>query len=401
MRSTRRRLMTGALYLAILIAVAIAGVFFGRNFTGLGPMPERASFARRLPAIPGTDRHFEFFFATNRDTDPANNAFGGHGRAIGQSITTGTFTVRISPSTPISPDAWHSIKHMELLGHTVSDEDACFARLTQAVRASPHNSLLIIVWGWRDRFQSAALKTAYTSYVLDINTPVLMFDWPGNQGDMPLGYARSRQMAYRSGPDLGRVLARVVRETGAERVWLMSSSLGCQTVSDAFSWMMTQPDIAEGGPKIEHVVMSAPDVSYREFNDAFSAKMKALSRNVSVFVTSNDQALLLSNWFNRRASLGRAPVARVVDGDAKGVYESQFDAAADLLAMEGDGADYFKVVDATPINRTRNLHHFFTDSPEFFDDLYLRLLRPEDHDGRNLNNIRRGDRSSFWILWDQ
>jgi enterochelin esterase-like enzyme len=33
------------------------------------------------------------------------------------------------------------------------------------------------------------------------------------------------------------VLSRVVREAGADNVWLMGSSMGCQTICDAFAWM--------------------------------------------------------------------------------------------------------------------------------------------------------------------
>ena len=52
------------------------------------------------------------------------------------------------------------------------------------------------------------MKTAYTAYALDINTPVLLFDWPGNQGEGRGGYLQSREAAAKSAPDLGRVAAR-------------------------------------------------------------------------------------------------------------------------------------------------------------------------------------------------
>jgi hypothetical protein len=34
------------------------------------------------------------------------------------------------------------------------------------------------------------------------------------------------------------------------------------------------------------------------------------------------------------------------------------------------------VVDVTPVNRTRNFHNFSLETPEFFDDLFLRLTNP-------------------------
>jgi hypothetical protein len=57
-------------------------------------------------------------------------------------------------------------------------------------------------------------------------------------------------------------------------------------------------------------------------------------------------------------------------------------------------------VDATPINRTRNLHHFFTDSAEFFDDLYRWLLQPESALSRRLHVSQAGPGRTYWILWN-
>src|SRR5499426_4081104 len=119
---------------------------------------------------------------------------------------------------------WFDTKQMQWADRQELAQDEAVARLRVAVQASPQKSLLLIVWGYRDWFQSAGLKTAYTAYVLDINTPVLLFDWPGNQGDGPTGYMAARRVANQSAPDLGRVLARVVRETGSENVWLLGSS---------------------------------------------------------------------------------------------------------------------------------------------------------------------------------
>jgi esterase/lipase superfamily enzyme len=257
--------------------------------------------------------------------------------------------------------------------------------------------LLIVVWGWRDWFQSAALKTAYTGYVLDINTPVMLFDWPGNQGEGPTGYLASRRVAHRAGPPLGQVLARIVRESGAERLWIMGSSLGCQTISDAMAWMMAQSDLADAGPKIDHVVLSAPDVSAREFDDRFAAEITALARHLTAYVASNDQALLLGGWINRSRRLGRPAVASPDTGDEGA---PQLQGALDLLDLQAKGAHNIAVVDATPINRTRNLHHFFTDAPEFFDDLYRHLLQPENPIARRLYPLRTGGGATFWILWN-
>lgn len=397
MRFVPRGLLHGGLFLAVLAAVAVVSAYVGRNFTGAGPVPTRSAFAGRLPGVPDGDRRrFQMFYATNRDPND-DSTFSGKGSRLGDTISTGTFEVRISPYMPIEPWAWFDTANMEWAGRQELSHDECLARLRAAAQASPHKSLLVVVWGFRDWFQSAALKTAYTAYVLDVDTPVLLFDWPGNQGGGPRGYWASREVAAKSAPDLGRTLARILRETGVENLWLMGSSLGCQTICDAFAWLETQPDLREGKRKVDHVVLSAPDVAAQCFDDKFAARVRALSRHLTAYVTSNDRALLMSDWLNRGRRLGRTAEITAPPEDRAEPFE--FEEALELLDLQAKGLGMLSVVDATPINRTRNLHHFFTDSPEFFDDLYRHLLQPDNMTSRRLHSVRTRQGVDYWILW--
>jgi esterase/lipase superfamily enzyme len=392
-----RRLLLAGLYVASLAAVAVVAGYVGRNFTGAGPIPTRSAFAGRLPGEPdGNRRRFQFFYATNRDIGD-ETTFQGQGNKLGSQISTGTFEVRISPYMPIEPRIWFDASNMEWAEQAPLPQDEALARLRTAVQSSPHKSVLIIVWGFRDWFQSAALKTAYTAYVLDINTPVLLFDWPGNQGEGRSGYLASQSVASQSAPDLGRVLAMVCRKTGAERVWLMGSSLGCQTICDAFAWLETQPELIQGLPKIDHTVLSAPDVSAQAFDDKFSTRIKARSRYLTAYVSSNDRALLMSHFINNARRLGRLAEVSTPPEMRSDAYE--FEEALELLDLYAQGLKNLDVVDATPINRTRNLHHFFTDSPEFFDDLYRHLLQPDNTVSRRLHVTQAGKGRTYWILW--
>lgn len=393
-----RRFFWGTLFLISLVLVAIVAGYIGRNFTGIGPMPSREAFAGRLPSTPDGDRRrFQFFYATNR----ANNedTFNQRGSQLGDGILTGTFDVSISPYLQIKPYVWFDTKSIEWAGRQELQQDEFQSRLRQAVQASPKKSILIIVWGFRDWFRSAALKTAYTAYVLDINTPVLLFDWPGNQGDSRRGYLAARQVATQSAPDLGRTLAAVIRDTGAENIWLLGSSLGCQTICDAFAWLSDQPDLLQGKPKITQVVFSAPDVSAEAFDEKFSERIQALSQHLTTYVSSNDRALLMSQWINGSRRLGRKAEVMMPPEDRVGQYE--FEEALELLELRAKGASNISIVDATPINLYRNLHHFFTDSSAFFDDLYQHLLSPDDIISRRLHTVRANPQgATYWILWN-
>jgi esterase/lipase superfamily enzyme len=395
MKVLHKRLLKLGFFIASLMTVAVITAYVSKNFTGLGPVPTRSAFTTRLPAsADGNPEHFQFFYTTNRVND--EYAFKNRGNQLSNTPTFGTFDVRISPYLPIEPRIWFNTEHMDWLKHQEMPEKTFLSQLRKSVQASPDKSVLIVVWGFRDWFQSAALKTAYTAYVLDLNTPVLLFDWPGNQGEGVRGYLASQRVATQSAPFLGRVLADVVRETGAKKVWLMGSSLGCQTICDSFEWLSTQPGLLKD--KIDHVVLSAPDVSEDAFNDRFAQKIKTFARHLTAYVSSNDRALLVSYWVNGMRPLGRKAEISMLPEARTGQYE--FDEAIELLQLQVKGAKEISIIDATPVNLTRNLHHFFTDSPEFFDDLFRRLLQPENNVSRPLYPVRTQDGANYWILWN-
>ena len=392
-----QRLFWGTLGIILLILFGV-GIYLGQKFIGIGPVPVRSAFAGRLPGTPeGNSRRFQFYYATNRSDH--EDTFNGQGNEIGQAILTGTFDVLIAPTMKILPFIWFDETTMKWAARQEIHAEQFNSRLRASVQNSPKKSLLVMVWGFRDWFQSAALKTAYTAYALDINTPVLLFDWPGNQGEGARGYRASQEIANQSGPDLGRVLANVINETGAENVWLMGSSLGCQTICEGLKWLSTQPDLLKNKPKLSHVVLSAPDVSAQAFDEKFGEVINSLSQHLTAYVSSNDRALLMSHWLNRGRRLGRTAEITLPPEDRTGQYE--FEEALELLELQAKGAKDLAVVDATPINLLRNLHHFFTDSPEFFDDLYQRLQRPDEILNRRLHSVRTGPQgTAYWILWN-
>lgn len=383
---------------SIILILTISATYIVSNFVGIGPVPVRSAFAGRLPStLEGSQRRFEFFYTTNREDSP--DTFDARGSLLGKELLQGTYDVLITPGMPIEPFVWFDAKHMQWAGRQALLQGSFHQKLKDAVQASPQKSLLVVVWGFRDWFQSAALKTAYSAYALDINTPVLLFDWPGNQGEGRRGYHAAQSMATKSGADLGRMLLEVAKQTGADNMWVIGSSLGCQTICDAFVWLADQPDTASESQLISHVVLSAPDVGVDAFDDTFSSRLQRLSKHLTSYVSSNDRALLMSHWINGQRRLGRKASVMLPPEERQGEYE--FEEAEELLDLRKKGAQNIAVVDATPINVTRNLHHFFTDSPVFFDDLYQRLLRPDDIVSRPLHTTRAGpDAADYSILWN-
>jgi esterase/lipase superfamily enzyme len=387
---TRWLLIAGSHALVGVLA-AIAGAQLMKQWVPGYSTPERAQFPRRVSALAGAADVHRFYFATTRPA--GTNLLDDEAPQRSEGLSLGTFDVRISPTIRVDPLVWMDRESLDVQGTQQLEPDAFFEQVKSASERSPHRSVLIIVWGWKERWLTAAAKSAYVARMLDIDTPVIVFDWPANQGSNARGYLASRRVAHLSGADLGRFLESVIGRVQPENLWLISMSMGAQVVTDAFDYMDQRRELSDADKEIAHVILAAPDVPANEFDHRFAAQLRGFSRHLTVYVSSTDQALLLSQWVHRESRVGRVPKARPEDVDPEFVIGSR------LLTLKAAGRDEIEVVDVTPVNRNRNRHNFLTDDPLFLDELYVRLLRPGDPTNRRLYPVRAQEGMSFWILW--
>jgi len=56
------------------------------------------------------------------------------------------------------------------------------------------------------------------------------------------------------------------------------------------------------------------------------------------------------------------------------------------------------LVDVTPVNRTRNFHNFSLETPEFFDDLFLRLINQDMPESRELYFLETPAGVRYFVL---
>ncbi len=179
--------------------------------------------------------------------------------------------------------------------------------------------------------------------MLDINSPILLFDWPGNQGSSPGGYRQARRVAEASGAELARTLEMIIRDIRPDKLWLIANSMGGQVVVDAFRLLSRQTDPAGSKTVIENVVLTAPDVDFKEFeDDQFRQALKALAPKTTIDVSSNDRALPASRHLNRGRRIGESTLR-----------PRRMEEAVRVVDHDPDSEEV-TVVDVTLVNRTRN-----------------------------------------------
>ena len=350
---------------------------------------------KRIPyKIEGSYRVIDIFYATDRNVIDAAAASPEFGKNLGDGMTYGRLDVKINPEVTIGTMLPKKLKRHGVIGvQEVGklDDEAFINQLSEAVAASPHRSLMVMVFGYKDNFEATAIKTAYFTYLLDVNTPVLLFDWPGDQPVDIDGYLKARDYAVKSGPRLGKLLNDIIEKVKPEKLWVNASSLGCQVVCDAFDYLYKNPGHADPEEEIDHVVFAAPDVGQEEFDEQFKKELEALSRKLTTYVSSNDDALLMSAFITGDRRLGRQRPPKLKEHE-------QMEEAKDILYLKSLSPDKITLIDVTPINKASYGHGYYLESPEFYDDAYMRILDKEPNVNRRLYLLKFKGNTDYWIL---
>lgn len=400
-----RRTLRIAIFLGLLstLLLSVGGYFY---FVGTRTRLEHAESLRftRMQAarLTGSDS-LRLFYASNRversdsdndtdtDTGASEQRFSSQRRA---ELDLGIFDIAVEPSLGlgilINPSDWLINAEIQLQAVRSLQRPAFSGELREQVLASAYQSLLVVVHGYRETFPSALRKTAFLSHVLDIDTPVLLFDWPGDQGSSLSGYRRARQVATASGTELAALLSLVVEQVEPRRIWIIANSLGGQVVVEAFHQLAQQAGFADGQTELENVILTAPDVDRDEFTTRFRTEIEALADNLTVYVSSNDRALLVSRLINRGRRLGESTL------DPR--HPDQAQVAASFASIMEPADQRLTLVDVTPVNRTRNFHNFGLETPEFFDDLFQRLVETNLPQGRRLYFLETPEGRRYFVL---
>ncbi len=387
----RRRLLW-VLVVGLTVLVGLGAYVYFLSTDRVLRRAEEFQFRRmQVARVPETDS-YRFFFATNREPGVVDGPLGERFGAVrSESLSLGSFDTEIAPSLGlgmwIDAGRWLLAEEIRIQNLRPLEQADFVADLRAMVAASPHRALLMMVHGFRTDFDLALRATAFLAHILDVDAPILVFDWPGNQGQSLGGYRRAQAAAQASGAELAAALRLVVREVQPERLWLMANSMGAEVVVDAFHALGQDPQLDDAGLAIDELVLTAPDVDRERFQEAFRAGLGSVARNTTVYVSANDRALLVSRVINRGPRLGQSTLSK---SDAKpvGGPESGLGWGGDpgdepiaevevVLDLMEPGDRRLELVDVTPVNRTRNFHNFSLEVPEFFDDIFLRLSNAE------------------------
>ncbi len=226
-----KRPVRSLLWLTLAVGIVGGGLFAYIYFVVMNrALAHGEAFRfRRMRVARLTDQHtFRFFYITNRNSVSADDKLDSFGNQREDALTFGSFDAFIEPTlglgTLVDPADWLQPKEIQIRSLDQLAEADFAEQLGGFVDKSPHRAVLVVIQGYREMFPTALRKAAFVSHVLDIDVPVLAFDWPGDQGNSLRGYGRAREVANASGGQLARVLEVLVEDAGPLTARLMAST---------------------------------------------------------------------------------------------------------------------------------------------------------------------------------
>jgi len=283
-----------------LVAAVVAGITLLLLVVGLWVSRSRAVIALAGLGMMAT---FALAAVTVADYLQAKSSTGGLERTYGNGrgeLEVGTCEVSIPKRHQLGQIERPSIfrgevyedprRHVVLLTVNLESPDEFHAGLRVRLDRSQRKEAFVFVHGFNVTFESAARRTAQLAYDLGFDGPPIFFSWP-SQGGL-LEYAVDETNVVWTVPHLKQFLVGIARNSGAESVHLIAHSMGNRALTSALQTIAYE--MREEPPMFREVLLTAPDIDADVFKRDIAPAIVRTAERVTLYASSNDEALILS-----------------------------------------------------------------------------------------------------------
>jgi esterase/lipase superfamily enzyme len=240
-----------------------------------------------------------------------------------------------------------------------ADSNRFVQRVAADLAGTRSRNVLVFVHGFNTSFEDAAVRAAQVAADLNFDGSVVLFSWPSAAS--VTSYVRDQAAARNAGFHLLRVLKGVLVAAQPDHVELLVHSMGSETIAKSLSLAAASDSL----PRFDQVVFAAPDLDRRVFAREILPRLEARAIRITLYASSDDDALRASRAVNGVWRLG-------LGGDS-------------LVVVKG-----MDTIDATRV-RADALGHTLFGNQAFLSDLSSLLAEGKSPAERRLLAVQRGD----------
>lgn len=232
-------------------------------------------------------------------------------------------------------------RDMTMLHVAVTSYEQFRAEMRSKALNAPTPSVLLFIHGYRVGFKDAALRTAQMAHDLDFAGAPVFFSWPSH-GDL-LGYFDDEQAIERAQADIEQFVVKVLAATPGANLYVIAHSMGNRGLTRAL--VSFAHDHPEDIGRIREVVLAAPDIDTDVFVNQIAPNLVAIGAPVTLYASSTDQALRISETIHGGPRAG--------------------DSGQNLVVLKG-----IETIDVTNVDTDLTGHSYVGNQRSILSDLY-------------------------------
>jgi len=191
-------------------------------------------------------------------------------------------------------------KHIILTRSDVLSAREFAAYIRRLVTGSTDKDALVFVPGFNVSFEDGARRTAQIAYDLKFKGAPILYSWPSKGGGL-LSYTADEAAVEVSAKRFAQLLQNITRSSGAEVVHVIAHSMGNRALLLALEQLATSTT----RPKINNVILTAPDIDVQRFYQIADA-IRMYPVRTTLYASSKDKALRLSRLLHRYPRAGES-----------------------------------------------------------------------------------------------
>ena len=264
-------------------------------------------------------------------------------------------------------------KHIVLTEATELSGGEFNRQLANLVSQSSNQDLLVFIHGYNVDFESAVQRTAQIAVDLPFEGVPVCYSWP-SQGTL-VGYTIDENNSAWTTSHLRSFLLELADESGAKSINVVAHSMGNRAMTAAMQQIQWQMDKDDSKP-FDRVVLAAPDVDADQFRRDFANPLLNVANHVTLYASSDDQALIASKTVHGHPRAGES-------GDS-------------LVVFPG-----IETIDVSGIDLSLLGHSYYGDNESMLRDLY-ELVRVGLPAAKRERLVTRGEGARvYWQLAQQ
>jgi esterase/lipase superfamily enzyme len=276
---------------------------------------------------------------------------------------------------------------------SVADSEATqafFARINEALAASPNSELVVYVHGSNNTVPRAAAQASQFRHFTGRRMVVVAFMWP-SAGSI-LRYLTDVGNAAATVDTFARFIELLGEHTNATMIDVLAYSAGAQVISPALASLGTPRDgetrtALRERLRLGQIYFAAPDIDTRRFVDDMKAYVDLTDR-VSLSLNLNDSVLRFAAMVSRASRAGRPDVTEL------SAEQSQF-------LIDASAALRFDVINVNPEdipNLPRGSHDFWFHDAWVSGDLLVQFLLNREPARRGLEPNTSPSGKPYWMF---